>query len=288
MSTPRSTILACIDGSTYSEAVADYSAWIAAQVDAPLKLLHTIEQRDPPAVHDLSGQIGLGSREELLEELTTMESRRSRILLEQGKLMLERARQRVEEAGITDVATVQRHGTLQESLIDLEEETRAVVVGVRGEKHAQQPHRTGAHLEGVVRTIDRPVLVVNGPWRGTPERMMLAWDGSESARKALELVCRREFFRSMTCHLVHVDSGDQADENLLEDAAGRLRAAGIEPITALRRGPVETSLLDYQAEHRIDLTVMGAFGHSRLRELLFGSLTNRMLVNSGTPVLLLR
>ncbi len=288
MSEPDRTIFACIDGSTYSDAVADYAGWIAARVSAPVTLLHTLEQRETPPGYDLSGQIGLGSREELLEELTDLEARRSRILLEQGKVMLERAGQRVRDAGATEVEHLQRHGALQENLIDLEERIRVLVVGVRGEDHAHQEQRVGAHLESVVRSVHRPVLVVNGPWRGTPRRLMLAWDGSDASQKALELVCQREFFHHMDCHLVHVTGGKPEEENLLASAAARLREAGIEPETALRRGPVEKSLLDYQAEHGIDLTVMGAFGHGRLRELLFGSLTNRMLVNSSVPLMLMR
>ena len=52
-------VLACIDGSTISSAVCDYSAWIAQRVDAPLKLLHNIEHQETPVTSDLTGNIGL-------------------------------------------------------------------------------------------------------------------------------------------------------------------------------------------------------------------------------------
>lgn len=35
-----SLVLSCIDGSHYTGAVCDYSAWLAANLHAPLKLLH--------------------------------------------------------------------------------------------------------------------------------------------------------------------------------------------------------------------------------------------------------
>lgn len=38
----------------------------------------------------------------------------------------------------------------------------------------------------------------------------------------------------------------------------------------------------------IDLTIMGAYGHSRIRQFFVGSQTTRMLANSVTPLLLLR
>jgi len=42
MDTHRTTVLACIDGSTWKEAVVDYAAWVSRTVDAPLKLLHSL------------------------------------------------------------------------------------------------------------------------------------------------------------------------------------------------------------------------------------------------------
>lgn len=46
--------------------------------------------------------------------------------------------------------------------------------------------------------------------------------------------------------------------------------------------------MSYQAEHDIDLTLMGAFSHTRLRELVLGSLTAKVLLKSNKPLLLLR
>ena len=87
-------VLSCIDGSRFSGAVCDYSAWIASRASAPIKLLHNIERVTTPAVADLTGSIGLGSQEELLEELTSLEQQRSKLLLEQGRQMLEGAQER--------------------------------------------------------------------------------------------------------------------------------------------------------------------------------------------------
>ncbi|TZG31610.1 universal stress protein, partial [Halomonas eurihalina] len=44
----------------------------------------------------------------------------------------------------------------------------------------------------------------------------------------------------------------------------------------------------YQEEQNIDLLVMGAYGHSRIRHLLVGSTTTVMLQRAEVPVLLLR
>ncbi|KJS10004.1 MAG: universal stress protein UspA [Gammaproteobacteria bacterium BRH_c0] len=286
MDTHRTTVLACIDGSTWKEAVVDYAAWVSRTVDAPLKLLHNIEHRENPPLSDLSGSLGLGTREELLQELTALEERRSKILLEQGKLMLEGSRQRAIAAGASDPVKVQRHGSLTESLIEMEDEIRVLVVGIRGEDHENRLNRIGDQLEGIIRAMHRPLLVVNRPFEKPPTRCMIAYDGSDGARKALDMVANSPLYKGMQCHLVHVSKS--AESPLLDDAAAKLRGAGLEVVTASLQGDVERQLGEYQQQHQVELTVMGAFAHGRLRELLFGSVTNHLLANSTMPLLLLR
>lgn len=279
-------VLACIDGSRYSDAVCDYAAWISARSGAPLKLLHNIERSQVPAVADLTGSIGLGSQEELLEELTTLEQQRGRLLMEQGKLMLEAARERAERAGAAQVICTQRHDSLTESLIELEDNIRVLVLGIRGEQHGESQQGLGAHLETVVRSLHKPILVVNAEFRA-PRNILLAYDGSEAARKALDMVAGSPVFKATPCHLVYVGSEETA-ETLLAEGSALLREAGLEVIASHLQGKTVEALTAYQAEHAIDLTVMGAFSHNRLRDLLLGSITAKMLLSTAQPLLLLR
>ena len=78
-------VMACIDNSLSSLAVCDYSAWASQRLSAPLTLLHVLDEEKYPASADLSGNIGLGSREHLLEELATLDAQRARLALEQGQ-----------------------------------------------------------------------------------------------------------------------------------------------------------------------------------------------------------
>ncbi|WP_226668038.1 universal stress protein [Microbulbifer aggregans] len=277
-------VLSCIDGSRYSGAVCDYAAWIAHRTGAPIKLLHNIERASTPAVADLSGSIGLGSQEELLEELTLLEQQRSKLQLEQGRLMLDEARTRAENAGAGRVVTCQRHGSLAESLIELEDHIRVLVLGIRGEEHGESNRGLGAQLESVVRALHKPILVVNREFKA-PQAIMLAYDGSEAARKALDMVATSPVFKGINCHLVHV--GDRADAVLAEGVEA-LQQAGLTVTSANLEGKTVEALIAYQQEHSIDLTVMGAFSHSRLRDLLLGSITAKMLLATNQPLLLLR
>lgn len=51
---------------------------------------------------------------------------------------------------------------------------------------------------------------------------------------------------------------------------------------------VAGALVEYQSNHAVDLTVMGAYGHSRIRQFFVGSQTTNLLQRSLTPLLLLR
>ncbi|MFV8784366.1 universal stress protein [Microbulbifer sp. SA54] len=277
-------VLSCIDGSRYSGAVCDYSAWIASRTGAPIKLLHNIERVSTPAVADLSGSIGLGSQEELLEELTLLEQQRSKLQLEQGRLMLDEARTRVGNAGAGRVMTCQRHGSLAESLIELEDHIRVLVLGIRGEEHGESNRGLGAQLESVVRALHKPILVVNREFKA-PQTIMLAYDGSDAARKALDMVATSEVFKGIHCHLVHVGEGADA---ILAEGAEALHHAGLAVTSVNLTGKTVEALIAYQQENNIDLTVMGAFSHSRLRDLLLGSVTAKMMLGANQPLLLLR
>lgn len=292
-------IVACIDGATLSEAVCDYAVWIAQTVGAPLKLLHSVEYRAIPAVADITGALGLGASEDLLAELTEVEENRSRLLVQKGQLMLNAARQHTSAAGVKDVEVLQRHGSLAESLVDLEEEIRVLVIGIRGEDHESPPLNdsagasqrrgsgTGTQLESLIRALHRPILVVNGGFR-QPQKIMLAYDGSESAMKGLHMVAASPLFKNVACHLVHVVESSSVTDDLLEAAAHELSAAGIDVTRVQLTGPIEEALSTYQARENIDLTVMGAFSHGRLRKFLLGSFTANMLERTQRPLLLLR
>jgi nucleotide-binding universal stress UspA family protein len=280
-------VMAAIDGSQFSEGVCDYAAWASLALQAPLTFLHVVDNHPQTAEADLSGNIGLGSREHLLEELSQLDEQRAKVAQDQGRLMLQAARERAIQDGVNDPATRQRNGTLVETLEELEDEIRLLVLGKRGETAHQDSGHLGSNLEGVVRTLHRPILMVPHTYK-RPERVMLAFDGSKTTRKGLEMLAKSPMFEGIPVHVVIVGPETGDNRSQLDWALSSLRDAGHEAEGAIRAGEVEETLRGYQAEHAIDLLVMGAYGHSRIRHLLVGSTTTAMLRKTTTPVLLLR
>ena len=286
-----SHVIACIDGSAAADSICDHAAWAAGRLNAPLMLLHVLDEaRYPgtksPSETNLSGNLGLGARETLLTELAELDAKRNRLALEQGKATLEAARTRVAADGVPDPVLRQRHGNLVEALKSLDDDTRLLVIGKQGVKHGgagQAGGEVGDNVERVVRTIHKPVLITVGEFR-EPKSVMLAFDNSDTTRAAVRLLADSPLFNGTPCHLVKVNGGDEG----LDWATRCLENSGHTVVTAHLEGEVESALHQYQEEQGIDLIVMGAYGHSRIREWLIGSTTDRMLRNARVPHLILR
>jgi len=277
-------VMACIDGSPSSTAVCDYAAWASLRLDCPLTFLHVLDEDRYPTSSNLSGNIGLGSREHLLEELAELDARRSKLALEEGRTILEAAKKRAQEDGIQSPLIKQRHGALPATLVELQEEIRLAVVGKQGD-HASVGAQIGSHLESVLRTLSRPVLVTPATFK-QPESIMLAYDGRPTMDKAIQLIAGSPLFKGLPVHLVMVgpDTNDAWEQ--LKSAKEGLTVAGFDVHMAIRAGEIEPTLHAYQNEYAIDMIVMGAYSRSRIREFLVGSTTTKMLSTSSTPVLL--
>lgn len=283
----KNQIIACIDGSRSATAVCLWSAWAAFRLEAPLKLLHVLEKSALPATADLSGSIGLGSREDLMYELIKLDEQRSRIANEQGKHLLSAAKELIlshaeTEPARYEIKTCQRHGSLVESLTDLENDTRLVVMGRQGEISSQLS-QVGSQLENVVRVLHTPVLVPVGEFNA-PQKIMFAYDGSETGQKALERLSISPLFKGLNCDLVMVGGNKEQ----LIAAQTKLHDAGIDTTPYQLQGDVEQALKKHIEMKQVDMIIMGAYGHSRLRQFLLGSHTSRMLSQSPVSLLLLR
>lgn len=284
----KQQITACIDGSAIATAVCDTAAWASRILDAPLKLLHVLERSASPAAgEDLSGAIGLGSRETLLAELTELDERRNRLAIEQGKHILEAARERTEGQGAVEVSAEQRHDLLLDALLEYEETTRLFVIGRQGEDHPAHNQVIGSHIENVVRAIHTPILMATGQFTA-PANYMLAYDGSKTADAAIERISTSQLLLNMPGHIVMV--GEESDDNRkrLENACAILTGRGHRVESHLLQGGVIDALMQFGEKHSIQLKVMGAYGHSRIREFFVGSNTSRMLASSTVAVLILR
>lgn len=284
--TPR--ILTCTDGSTYANSVYHYAAWAAKQLHASIHVLHMLDPlHEDPLNADFSGAIGLGAKTALMEELVELEATRARIAQKRGQAILDDARNRLMEAGVAQVSTEQRHERLSDSIDQYERQVDLVVLGKRGNHADFARGHLGSNLERVIRSCTHPVLVASSAaW--PMQRFVLAFDGGKSAQKAVRFAAESPLLKGMACHLIYAGKQDSSHLQALEAASNELKTAGYDVQTDVLDGEPETAITDAIETGNADLLVMGAYGHSRIREMIVGSTTTEMLRRTKRPVLLFR
>ncbi|WP_019675812.1 universal stress protein [Arsukibacterium perlucidum] len=280
-------VMACIDASPYAEAVCDYAVWAARRLAVPMAVIHVLDKAQHTHTPDLSGSIGLGSQEVLLQQLAELDEKHGKLAMERGRLMLDAAKSRAEQAGVNGVDERLRHGTLVETLVELEDETRLLVLGKRGFSSADAHGHMGLHVEQVIRSLHKPILLTQQSYK-EPQRIMLAYDGSATALKGLEMLAASPLGKGLPVHLVMAGANVEAAQQQMETAAEILRNAGFDTRVAIVAGEPDAVLNQYQQEHFIDLMVMGAYGHSRIRQFIVGSTTTAMISKAKCSLLILR
>ncbi len=136
-------------------------------------------------------------------------------------------------------------------------------------------------------------------------RILFAADGSEHARRALDIT--RELARrsNATVIVVHTYPGVSevlgspnydrllaeqlaAAEAVMSAAAGPLEAAGLTVKRELLEGPPADAILRVAEVRECDLIVMGARGLGSLGSLLLGSVSQHVIQHARCPVLVVR
>ena len=146
------------------------------------------------------------------------------------------------------------------------------------------PHR-------LVLTAGRPVLVVpyTGQFATVGKRILLAWNASRESTRAttdaLPLLRQAE-----EVHVVIVNAaGDAHGEVPGADIATYLARHGVRvQVSSDQVVDIDTGndLLSRAADFSSDLIVMGAYGHSRISELVLGGVTRTMFASMTVPVLM--
>lgn len=155
------------------------------------------------------------------------------------------------------VTTDVRRGVVPVVLVEESREADLLTMGRWGEHALWAGGLLGSAVEAVVRKVGKPVLVASGPHEPV-RRVLVAYDGSPFAERA---------------------------KALASDVAA-LYGLPLESFTA----PAASSAADEIASEATagTLLFMGAYGHSPMRELVLGSVTEQVMRKAKGPVALCR
>lgn len=279
-------ILLCTDGSDYSQVCAEYAAEILEQTDAQLNAVYVTDLRqfEVPLISDLSGSLGIQPYQGMLGQLKEMEG-------EKAKVIENNLRSLLEKKGIADERLAFHHktGLLVDSLEELEKGADLVLLGKRGENADFATEHLGSTMERVVRASTKPCLVTSRSYQPV-KKVVLAYDGGKSAKKALSFLTTNPYYRKFAFHVVTVVEEASTEEQCarhLEEAEKTLSEGGVKELRCqMLHGTPEDTISQYVLDEDIEMLIMGAYGHSRIRHLFIGSTTTEMIRRCRIPVLL--
>lgn len=163
----------------------------------------------------------------------------------------------------------------------------------------ENPRDTGAahEIEFVEQTLlsaGRPVLVVpsSGTFTGVGERIVYCWDRSREAARALADAMPL-LKHAGEIVVLTMDEGESTTTREpaipFAELATYFELHGVPEPRHVRRDirgvGVGATILNTAADHSADLIVMGAYGHSKLREWAMGGATASVLESMTVPVL---
>lgn len=146
-----------------------------------------------------------------------------------------------------------------------------------------------ALVSPVIRASVRPVLVVGPEFREENEirNLLIAYDGSSHAARALLVAAELGARPGVSSTLLTVSQSEEAGRELLAPAEAFLSHHGITPKKQVVVGSKPADVIcGMVASGGVDFVIMGAYGHSPIREVLFGSTTERVLANCAANVIL--
>ena len=276
-------ILVCTDGSPFGDTACDFAIYLSKQLETRLSGLHVLDSRmlEGPLMSDISGWVGAQPFGDQLQQFRNL-------MQEKGEAIINAFNKKCEENSIEPNSWLKMGHPIR-IILEEENKTELLVIGQKGEHAEWGGELMGSTVERLVRQSFKPCLV-------TPEnfseinKILVAYDGSGHSSRALQEAAELASAMSIPISVLSVAEDKDMDE------ANKLSREGMELAQSheckathmVGKGLADEIILEMAAEHDYGLIVMGAYGHTRIREMILGSTTTQVVANANTPVMLVR
>ncbi len=284
-------LLVAFDGSEGSDKALEWGVMIAKTHEARMMVVLVLPQQHPvqgttlPAVHRRSAQLWAEYAQEEEQE---------------GKKMLAQAMEACREAGVKAERRLER-GPVVKTLAEVSE-TRGsdlVIVGSHGRRGLER-FLMGSVAEGLRDHVASSVLIARN--RPPQKNTLLAVDGSETSRKAGEVVAGVMEHQSSWVHVVHVvhapieglepeikEKWHRATQDLREPLMQHVKfPKGSWVHYDIHFGDPADEILRIAKEDESGLVVLGSRGLSGIQSLVAGSVSRRVSHHAAASVLIVK
>lgn len=273
------TILVALDGSLTSQHIVNLAATIAKKQRLPIRGVYIVDANtvlDPYAntQTELENPEPFASRSDLLKQLEAQGERELTWLID------------VCRAFDVAVTTTLEFGSVADIILREAEQASLLVLGRRGHGHGADPRHLGRCFRKIAHHTRVPLLV-GGDERHSVLRLLLAYNGSQRAQRALDWTTHLQRLFAAEVIVMAVQENGSAPAQWLEDAQARLaQVDGARYRFLQSSGEPAAEIVRGAALYQVDLIVMGGYRHTTAVEWLVGSTTDQVLRTSPLPVLI--
>jgi nucleotide-binding universal stress UspA family protein len=285
------TILGLIGGANRDAVILRTALAAAAPLSAHLDFLHIRVSPGIAARYDSPVQFAMGAAVgDAFDELSTKAEKFSKVAAEHVREFCAVSKIEIRDAP-TNAKKVtasfrEENDTTIERLIFHARQSDLVVLGRAKQTQGLSPDT----LELLIKNCGRPVLVAaTAAPRTLTGTVMVCWNKSDNVARAVAAatpiltIAKRVVFTSI---VKHNEDGIDGVHDLVRQFAqnGVSTEAQVIPVND---GRIPTLLVAAAEDCGADLVVMGAYGHSQVRELIFGSCTEALIRDIERPIFLM-
>ncbi len=276
------TILVPIDSSDTSLVAVDYAIDLSRFFNSEVEGISIIDIKKlaGPFMRDLGTSIGG------MVPYGDFQQNLRKFMEDTARAALDELEGKCNSAGIPCTRTM-KEGVVSKEIFESAKRCDMIAMGMSGEHAFWRDAFLGSNLESVVRQTHKPVLVTPEKYKKIT-KILVAYDASSFSTKALTAGADIAEQMKLPLTVVTVSDDEKAGKEILSQADENLKDSKIKYDKVLKNGETVSAILDFCKEGHYDLLVMGAYGHSKIRELILGNTTVQIMRKVSCAVLLCR
>ena len=272
-------ILLAVDGSRYTDPVLSAGIEIGRAFHGFLRVLSVADVR----VFEWASAIGSDGFVPIAPTgIYQQES--MRLLEDKCNKVLEKSSQILQSKNM-DFEIEKQAASPANMIIERAQVADLVIMGKCGEFSRWDHQKLGATVQIVAKNIHKPLLVT-GAQHNPIQHILVGYDGTTHANQALQLAGHLAEQLHARLTLLSVFDDVKVGDHYITEAQDYLKNYKIKLESKVLGGTPDKILVNYAAEKSVDLVLIGAYGHSRIREMLLGSNTEHILRHANCHVML--
>lgn len=282
-------ILVCLNASPNAQAIISAAGYFAKlNPNFTLEILHVLKPSDNLDMIDYSAMMGMDSSGRFLDTLVELDAQKSKVAYQRADIILQNAVDYLKTGHyVSDNQIIRtlKKGYFTDVVNNYEASSLFTILGKHGENSFKNGRLIGAHLETIIRSHTKPVFVACQNF-SPMSKPLIAFDNSVKSHRAID------FMITHLKHIKHIDilsvqnSDNTVTESDLQALQEKLLANNITSTIIPATGDILENLDEIITHGFYDILFAGAYSHSQIHSVLFGSTTHNILTKTNISLFL--